>query len=95
MTRHALALEEKRSQAQQRGLLHSARVESIKARRFQNRVEQLRRSNESRLESAEVAEFRSIFNRAIECEKEIILDKRREVSVLQPFRHHITACFFP
>ena len=31
--RHAMALEEKRSLAQQRGLLHSARVESIKARR--------------------------------------------------------------
>ncbi|QDZ25740.1 hypothetical protein A3770_18p82580 [Chloropicon primus] len=79
-TRHSMALEEKRSLAQQRGLLHSARVESIKARRFQQRVEQLRRSNESRLESAEVAEFRTIFNKAIECEKEIILDRRREAS---------------
>ena len=79
-TRHQIALEEKRSLAQQRGLLHSARVESIKARRFQNRVEQLRRSNESRYESAEVSAFRDLFNRAIDYEKEVILDRRREAS---------------
>ena len=78
--RHLVALEEKRERAQQRGLLHSARVESIKARRFQNRVEQLRQSNESRYESAEVDIFRGIFNKAIECEKEVILERRREAS---------------
>ena len=32
------------------------------------------------MESAEVAEFRAIFNKAIECEKEIILDHRRQAS---------------
>ena len=61
--RHAHILEEKRSLAQQRGLLHSARVESIKARKFQNRVDQLRQSNECRYESAEVEVFRQIFNK--------------------------------
>ena len=39
---------ERKSRASQWALLHSARVESIKARRFQQRVEELRRSHAMR-----------------------------------------------
>ena len=50
------------------------------SRRFQQRVEELRTSHESRYESAEVQVFRNVFNKAVEQEKEAILEKRRQES---------------